>query len=62
MKTNLESLIKSHAEMMAEQMVKAVEWAGSEEDIRHECNKLIDEFLKKSGLNVKVRGQHEFID
>ena len=60
MKTNLESLIKSHAEMMAEQMVKAVEWAGSEEDIRHECNKLIDEFLKKSDLNVKVRGQHEY--
>ena len=28
--------------------------------MRHECNKLIDEFLKKSGLDVKVRGQHEY--
>ena len=43
---------------MADQMVKAVEWAGSEEDIRHECNKLIDEFIKKAGLTVQ--GRHEY--
>ena len=43
---------------MADQMVKAVEWAGSEEDIRHEVNKLIDEFIKKAGLTVK--GRHEY--
>ncbi|MCX7014771.1 MAG: N-6 DNA methylase [Candidatus Sumerlaeota bacterium] len=56
---NLEALIKEHAEMMAEQMLKAVEWAGSEEDIRHECNKLIDEFVKKAGLPVK--GLNEYV-
>ena len=58
MKTNLESLIQDHAAMMAEQMVKAVDWAGSEEDIRHEVNTLIDEFIKKAGLTV--RGRHEY--
>ena len=30
----------------------------SEEDVRHGCNKLIDDFLKKAGLNVKRR--HEY--
>ena len=55
MKTNLESLIKSHAEMMAEQMVKAVEWAGSEEDIRHAYNTLIDKFLKKAAWTSSSR-------
>lgn len=58
MKTSLESLIQNHAEMMAGQMVKVAEWSKSEEDVRHECNKLIDEFLKKAGL--KVKGRHEY--
>ena len=58
MNQNLEVLIEDHAKIMADQMVKAVEWAGSEEDIRHECNKLIDEFIQKAGLTV--RGQHEY--
>ena len=58
MNQNLEVLIEDHAKIMADQMVKAVEWAGSEEDIRHECNKLIDEFIQKAGLTVK--GQHEY--
>ena len=58
MNQNLEALIEDHAKIMAEQMVKAVEWAGSEEDIRHECNKFIDEFIKKAGLTVK--GRHEY--
>lgn len=56
--SNIEQLISEHAAMMAEQMVKAVQWAGSEEDIRHEVNKLIDEFIKKAGLTV--RGRHEY--
>jgi len=58
MNQNLEALIEDHANIMADQMVKAVEWAGSEEDIRHEVNKLIDEFIKKAGMTVK--GRHEY--
>ena len=58
MSQNLEILIEEHANIMAEQMVKAAAWAGSEEDIRHECNKLIDEFIRRAGLTVK--GQHEY--
>ena len=58
MNQNLEALIEGHSKIMADQMVKAVEWAGSEEDIRHECNKLIDEFVQRAGLTV--RGQHEY--
>jgi hypothetical protein len=58
MNRNLEALIEDHAKVMAEQMVKSVEWVGSEEDIRHEVNKLIDEFIKKAGLRVK--GRHEY--
>jgi len=58
MNINLEALIEEHAKIIADQMVEAVEWAGSEEDIRHECNKLIDEFVKKAGLSIKAR--HEY--
>ena len=58
MQQNLETLIEGHAKMMAEQIATAVEWAGSEEDIRHECNKLLDEFINKAGLDV--RGRHEY--
>jgi len=55
---NLEVLIEEHAKAMAEQMVIAADGAGSEEDIRHEVNKLIDEFIKKADLTVK--GRHEY--
>ena len=58
MKTSLESLIQNHAKMMAAQMVEVAKWSKSEEDVRHECNKLIDEFVKKAGLSVK--GRHEY--
>ncbi len=58
MSTNLESLINDHATMMAGQMVEVAKWAKSEEDVRHECNKLIDEFIEKAGLSVK--GRHEY--
>lgn len=55
---NIERLIQDHSEIMAEQMPKIADWAGSEEDVRYECNKLIDEFLKKAG--IKLKGQHEY--
>jgi hypothetical protein len=58
MKQNLEALIEDHANVMAERMVKAASWARSEEDIRHEVNKLIDDFIGKAGLSVK--GRHEY--
>ena len=58
MNRNLEALIEDHAKIMADQMVRAAAWAGSEEDIRHECNTLIDEFIKKAGLTVQ--GRHEY--
>ena len=58
MNQSVEVLIEAHARIMADQMKSAAAWANSEEDIRHECNKLIDEFIKKAGLAVK--GQHEY--
>ena len=58
MNQNLEALIEEHAKVMAEQMKEAAAWAGSEEDIRHACNTLIDEFIRKAGLTVQ--GQHEY--
>ena len=39
-------------------MVKIAAWAKSEEDVRYESNKLIDEFLKKAG--IKVKAHHEY--
>ncbi len=58
MNLNLEALIEEHAKVMAEQMVLAADRARSEEDIRHEVNKLIDDFIKKAGLTVT--GRHEY--
>ena len=58
MDQNLEAIIEDHARTMSNRMVCAAAWANSEEDIRHECNKLIDEFIAKAGLTV--RGQHEY--
>jgi hypothetical protein len=55
---DLEGLIEEHAKLMAVQMLTAADLAGSEEDIRHEVNKLIDEFITKAGLTVK--GRHEY--
>ena len=55
---NLEALIENHANIMAKRMIAAVTKARSEEDIRHECNKLIDEFIEKAGLTVE--GRHEY--
>ena len=58
MNQNLETLIEDHAKIMAAKMVEEAKQAGSEEDVRHECNKLIDEFIQKAGLTVK--GKHEY--
>ncbi|MBM4033460.1 MAG: SAM-dependent DNA methyltransferase [Planctomycetes bacterium] len=55
---DLERLISGHARTMAEAMLAAARAAGSEEDIRHECNKLIDQFIGQAGLQVK--GRHEY--
>ena len=35
-----------------------MQWAGSEEDIRHETTKLVDEFIVEAGLTIK--GRHEY--
>ena len=58
MNTDLETLIKNHSESMATQMVAAAQDAHSEEDVRHECNKLIEEFIEKARLDIK--GRHEY--
>ena len=58
MNQTLEALIEAHAAVMADQMVRAAAGAGSEEDVRHACNSLIDEFVTKAGLTVK--GRHEY--
>ena len=55
---DLERLISGHARTMADAMLAAAKAAGSEEDVRYECNKLIDEFIDKAGLEVK--GRHEY--
>lgn len=58
MNQTLEALIESHAAVMADRMVRAAAGAGSEEDVRHACNSLIDEFVTKARLTVK--GRHEY--
>ncbi|MBM4033868.1 MAG: hypothetical protein FJ291_19110 [Planctomycetes bacterium] len=55
---DLERLISNHARTMADAMLAAAKAAGSEEDIRHECNKLLDQFISLAGLQVK--GRHEY--
>ena len=58
MNQTLEALIEAHAAVMADQMIRAAAGAGSEEDVRHACNSLIDEFVTKAGLTVQ--GRHEY--
>jgi hypothetical protein len=55
---NIEKLIHDSASAISHEMKHIVGQAKSEEDIRHECNKLIDDFLKKAEINV--RGRHEY--
>ncbi|NUN96677.1 MAG: hypothetical protein HUU16_10945, partial [Candidatus Omnitrophica bacterium] len=58
MSGDIETLIKEFSEEMAARMHRASENAASEEDIRHECNKLLDEFVTRAGLSIK--GRHEY--
>jgi methylase of polypeptide subunit release factors len=55
---NIEKLVHDSAIAISNEMKNIVGWAKSEEDIRHECNKLIDDFLKKA--EIQVRGRHEY--
>jgi hypothetical protein len=55
---NLEALIAEHATALAVQMHSIAESAHSEEDVRHGCNKLIEDFLEEAGLQIK--GRHEY--
>jgi len=55
---NLEALIASESEAIAAEMNHIAAGAHSEEDVRHECNKLIDSFIEKAML--KVKGRHEY--
>jgi len=58
MEQNLEALIRDHAAMMADKMPEIARYAKTEEDARHECNKLIDDFIGKANLKIKAR--HEY--
>lgn len=37
---------------MSEQIARVVERSHTEEDIRHACNKLLDDFIEKAGLDI----------
>lgn len=52
---NLEKLIAEQAQTIADQMNKVASWAQSEEEVRHECEKLLEEFRKKAGIRPKSR-------
>lgn len=58
MRPDLEVLIKEYSTEMSQRMVDLAKMARSEEDIRHGCNKLIDDFLSKAVLEIK--GWHEY--
>jgi hypothetical protein len=55
---NIEKLIQEYSRLMADQMVEIAKWANTEEDVRHECNKLIDGFIERAG--IKLKGRHEY--
>lgn len=55
---NVEHLIREHAVAMAEEMPRIAARAQSEEEVRHECNNLIEGFLNKAG--IEPRGRHEY--
>ena len=55
---NIEKLVHDSSIAISDEMKIIVGLAKSEEDIRHECNKLIDDFLKKAEINIK--GRHEY--
>ncbi|OFX17726.1 MAG: hypothetical protein A2Z18_04965 [Armatimonadetes bacterium RBG_16_58_9] len=55
---NVEELIQRHSAGMAERMNEIAQWANTEEDVRHEVNKLIDSFCAEAG--IEARGRHEY--
>ncbi len=55
---NIEQIIQESAYKMAEQMKEIAKKAHSEEDVRHGCNSLIDEFLNRA--EISVTGRHEY--
>ena len=50
--------IPAEANLIAEKMNALADTAHSEEDVRYECNKLLDGFLNRAGITV--RGRHEY--
>ncbi len=57
-KTGLEELIKEQSQSIATEMADVAKTGGSEENIRHECNKLFEAFRAQAG--IKVKGEHEY--
>jgi hypothetical protein len=55
---NVEELILSEAEAIAAEANKIASSSQSEEEVRHEFNKLIDAFIEKAEL--KIKGRHEY--
>lgn len=55
---NIVKLIQDYSRLMADQMVEIAKWANTEEDVKHECNKLIDGFIERAG--IKLKGRHEY--
>ncbi len=55
---SIEETIQLWSVRAAEGMVRAGQEAGSEEDVRHRCNILLEGFIEAAELNVQ--GQHEY--
>ena len=55
---NVERLIAEQSTAVAQAMQRIAAEARSKEDVRHECNKLIEAFLEQAG--IEPRGRHEY--
>lgn len=56
--TSVETVITQYAPQMAAKMRHIADASHSEEDVRHGCNVLIEDFLNQAGL--AVTGRHEY--
>jgi len=56
--TDIEGIIAEEPGTIADEMNRIARWAKSHEDVRYECNKLLDAFIDKAGL--KIKGRHEY--
>lgn len=54
----VETLVKKEADRIAKALEAIASGARSEEDVRHGCNKLIDEFIEEAELGIE--GRHEY--